>query len=73
VFAGGANGEEDEATDEGHGIHMPDPSYFPIFAAVGLPAMAYGVIYHPILIAVGALITVLGLFGWVLEPPAEEA
>jgi cytochrome c oxidase subunit 1 len=73
VFAGGANGEEDEATEEGHGIHMPDPSYFPIFAAVGLPAMAYGVIYHPILIAVGALITVLGLFGWVLEPPAEEA
>jgi cytochrome c oxidase subunit 1 len=71
IFAGGANGHGDEESDHGH-IHLPDPSYFPVLAALGLPTMAYGVIYQPVLIGVGALIIMLGLFGWVLEPPAEE-
>jgi cytochrome c oxidase subunit I len=73
VFAGGANGHDDE-DEEGrpHGIHMPDPSYFPIVASVGLPIMAYGVIFQPLLIGLGAAILMLGLFGWVLEPSAEE-
>jgi cytochrome c oxidase subunit I len=70
VFAGGANGHEDEG--EGHGIHLPSPSYFPVVAALGLPIAAYGVIFQPILIGVGLLMTMLGAFGWVLEPPAEE-
>jgi cytochrome c oxidase subunit I len=73
VFAGGANGHEEDGATEGHGIHMPDPSYFPILAALGLPMMAYGVIYQPVLIGIGALVTTLSLFGWVLEPGAEEA
>jgi hypothetical protein len=34
--------------------------------------MGYGVIFQPVLIGVGALILMLGLFGWVLEPAAEE-
>jgi cytochrome c oxidase subunit I len=75
VFAGGATepaeGDEEEAH---HGIHMPDPSFFPPFAAVGLPIMGYGAIYQNFfVIGVGALITMLFMFGWVLEPPAEEA
>jgi cytochrome c oxidase subunit 1 len=75
VFAGGADEHGDDDEDEGHvHIHMPDPSYFPAFAAVGLPVMAYGAIYQNFLVVgLGALITILGLFGWVLEPPAEES
>jgi cytochrome c oxidase subunit 1 len=75
VFAGGANGDAAHDSEEGagHGIHMPDPSYFPLIASVGLPIMGYGVIFQPVLIGVGALILMLGLFGWVLEPSAEEA
>ena len=75
VFAGGANSEaaHEEEGDAGHGIHMPDPSYFPLVASIGLPIMGYGVIFQPVLIGVGALIVMLGLFGWVLEPSAEEA
>ncbi|MGH2748264.1 MAG: cytochrome c oxidase subunit I [Actinomycetota bacterium] len=69
VFAGGANGDEDA---EGHGIHMPDPSYFPVLAAIGIPTMAYGVIYSWPVIIVGGLVALLGFYGWVLEPPAEE-
>jgi cytochrome c oxidase subunit 1 len=66
VFAGGANG------GEGHGIHMPDPSYFPVIGALGIPLAAYGVVYAWWMIAAGLLISLLGFFGWVLEPSAEE-
>jgi cytochrome c oxidase subunit 1 len=75
VIAGGANGHEDESHGEGtraNGIHMPDPSYFPVVAALGIPLMGYGVIYNWALIPIGGLIALLGLFGWVLEPQAEE-
>ncbi|HYZ46958.1 MAG TPA: hypothetical protein VE712_04765, partial [Actinomycetota bacterium] len=80
VFAGGAETHTDEqhaaAPASAHDlhIHMPSPSYFPVLAAVGLPLMGYGVVFEPLrlLIVVGGAIVVLGLFGWVLEPPAEE-
>ena len=71
VIAGGANGHAE--SEEGHGIHLPSPSYFPLLSSLGMPAMGYGVIYHqPLLIIAGGLVTVLGLFGWAFEPPAEE-
>jgi cytochrome c oxidase subunit I len=63
VFAGGAGD---------NGIHMPDPSYFPLIGAIGIPLMAWGVIHNPALIAVGALIALFGLFGWAFEPSSEE-
>ena len=82
VFAGGADGaisqgeREPDATHEESGvhIHMPSPSYFPVLASLGLPLMGYGVIFDPLrpLIAIGGVIVALGLFGWVLEPPAAE-
>ena len=73
VFAGGANGDHGGDDDEEHhDIHMPSPSYFPVIAALGIPIMAYGVLYNKLGIIVGALITTFSLFGWVLEPGAEE-
>ena len=60
----------------GHDIHMPSPSYYPLVAAAGLPIMGWGVMaggaLQVILLAVGGLILFSGLFGWVLEPSAEE-
>jgi cytochrome c oxidase subunit I len=69
VIAGAANGDEEE---EHHGIHMPSPSYFPILAAFGIPIMAYGVIYFWPATIMGALISLLGFYGWVLEPGTAE-
>ncbi|MFN2588517.1 MAG: cytochrome c oxidase subunit I [Actinomycetota bacterium] len=71
VHSGGADAEED--LGEGHGIHLPSPSYFPVIAAAGLPVMGWGVVYAnwPIVIA-GGLVALLGIFGWAFEPPAEE-
>jgi cytochrome c oxidase subunit 1 len=72
VVAGAADGHEEEE-EEHHDIHMPDPSYFPLLAAAGLPAIGYGLIYGwwAVVIA-GALMTIGGLIGWSLEPVAEE-
>ena len=71
VIAGGANGHDEH-------IHLPSPSYFPMFASLGLPVSAYGVIYFnewsfaPLLIGGGMLWTLLSLVGWVLEPGTAE-
>ncbi|MEX0657597.1 MAG: cytochrome c oxidase subunit I [Egibacteraceae bacterium] len=72
VPSGGSGEAGADAGDVAHDIHMPDPSYYPLVAAFGMPIMAYGVLFTPILIAVGGVITIAGLFGWALEPSAEE-
>jgi cytochrome c oxidase subunit 1 len=75
VVAGAANGDPEPAEEgpEHPDIHMPDPSYFPVLAAAGLPAIGFGLIYDAWPVAVvGALVTLGGLFGWSLEPVAEE-
>lgn len=58
------------------GIHMPDPSWFPLLLAVGLPIAAYGVLFDGALMialfAVGGIITFGSMIGWALEPSAEE-
>jgi cytochrome c oxidase subunit 1 len=54
--------------DEGHDIHMPAPSFMPLIAALGLPIVALGLLYSYPLIAVGGIIGLVGLYGWVLEP-----
>src|SRR6476620_4472352 len=45
-------------------IHMPSPSYWPILLAVGLPTIAYGIIFTRWLAVVGGLIVILAMFGW---------
>ena len=50
---------EQEANADQH-IHLPSPSYWPIVLALGLPIIAYGVIFDRLLIAVGAAIVLLG-------------
>jgi cytochrome c oxidase subunit 1 len=73
VPAGGAVATDDRGHgghDE-HDIHMPNPSYMPLIASIGLPIIAVGLIYSFFLIPVGAAITVVGLYGWVLEPASD--
>jgi len=57
-------------------IHLPAPSYFPMLMAIGIPVIAYGIIYHEALwgklaIAVGAIISLSALIGWGIEPLEE--
>ena len=82
--AGSPGSEGDDAAhddhghdDHGHGIHMPSPSYFPLVAAFGLPVMGYGMVYGRssgqsyVVVVLGALILLGGLFAWAMEPSAE--
>ena len=40
-----------ESTDhgDGHGIHMPSPSYWPLVLALGLPCLGYAAVFTEIL------------------------
>jgi cytochrome c oxidase subunit 1 len=58
-------------------IHMPSPSYFPLVASIGLPIMAYGMVFgrdagrNYIVTVIGALVLLTGLFAWAMEPATE--
>jgi cytochrome c oxidase subunit 1 len=52
-------------------IHLPSPSYWPFVVALGLPIIAYGLIYTYWLALVGGLMVVGGIYGWGLEPSVE--
>ena len=75
--AGAADaGEPDPAGHgAGHGIHLPSPSYWPLVAAIGMPVIAYGVLYSWWAVGIGFLIALVGFYGWALEPSvaAEDA
>jgi cytochrome c oxidase subunit 1 len=62
---------EEERNADAH-IHLPSPSYWPIVLAFALPIIAYGVIYNVLLIAAGAAVALLAIYGWALEPPDAE-
>ena len=49
-------------------IHMPSPSYWPAFAAVGVVLIAAGLLTHYGLSFVGGVIALLGTIGWSNEP-----
>ena len=66
----GASGEPGHG--DGHGIHLPSPSYWPLVVAVGMPLIAYGIIYSWWLVGAGALVIVVGLFAWAMEPSVAE-
>jgi cytochrome c oxidase subunit 1 len=54
-------------------IHMLFPSHWPLVLALGLPIVAYGIIFFSYShAAVDGLIVILGAFGWILEPPTAD-
>jgi cytochrome c oxidase subunit 1 len=62
------------ANADAGGVHLPSPSFYPIIVAVGLPIIAYGMIYKTYLVSVvGGLIMLGALYAWALEPSAEPA
>jgi cytochrome c oxidase subunit 1 len=62
---------EQEANADHH-IHMPSPSYWPLVLAVGLPVIAYGLIFFRLLAVLGGVIILLAMFGWALEPSVAD-
>jgi cytochrome c oxidase subunit I len=56
----------------GQGIHLPNPSYWPLVAAIGIAGVMVGVIaigkLGPWGIIAGAAILFIGVFNWAFEP-----
>lgn len=63
---------------KGH-IHMPNPSYYPLIASLGMfiaalgllfenPTIVIGLLHLPSLCLVGAIVTIVGIYGWAFEP-----
>jgi cytochrome c oxidase subunit 1 len=64
---------EEEGLNPTEHIALPNPSYFPIVLASGLPFLGYAVIYKSIPLAlVGTVLLLIGGFGWGTEPLEEE-
>lgn len=68
VVAGAA---VEEHYGDGHGIHLPSPSFMPLIAAAGPVIIALGFIYDLALVPAGAAIMLYGVFAWALEPATE--
>jgi len=69
----GASDESEPPHGGGHGsIHLPGPSYWPLVSGLGLPIMGYGVLYSWWLIGLGAVVVLVGFYGWALEPSVAE-
>jgi cytochrome c oxidase subunit I len=56
----------------GQGIHLPNPSYWPLVAALGVAGVMVGVMAEPKVgpwgIMAGGLILFIGVFNWAFEP-----
>jgi cytochrome c oxidase subunit 1 len=63
--------EEEHADAHSLGIHMPNPSFWPFIASLGLPVAAYGLLYSYPLMAIGMAITIVGVYGWAFEPASD--
>jgi cytochrome c oxidase subunit 1 len=73
VVAGGQSGDESpQAPEDQHEEHaephMPKPSYWPLVASTALPLLGYGLLFQWILIPVGVVTLLVGIYGWALEP-----
>jgi cytochrome c oxidase subunit I len=72
IPSGGAYGAP--PSSDGHGIHMPSPSIYPLVVAVGLLPIAYAAVYQTIApLVIGVLVLAFGIYAWGIEPPTEEA
>ena len=59
--------------DDSHGIHLPQPSYWPLLASLGLFVSGYGLVYLSssiglVVSIIGAAITMVAVYAWSFEP-----
>ena len=66
-----ATAEEVAQDGSNTNVHLPSPSYFPIVLALGMPIVAYGLIYSLWLCIPGAALMIYGMVGWIFEHPDD--
>jgi len=50
-----------------HSIHLPAPSLSPLVISVGVTLACFGLLFTPILIAVGGVTFLIGLATWLID------
>ncbi len=74
-----AQAHADSGDEHAEHIHLPNPSYFPLLAAVGFfimglgllldnPTLTIGLLHLPVLVALGGLIMIVSIYAWAFEP-----
>jgi plastocyanin len=53
------------------GVHMPGPSFRPVIAAIALAVLLFGLVFGGWLLAVGLIMLVISLVGWLRDARAE--
>lgn len=48
-------------------VHVPNPSFWPIFLAAGLALIAVGVVASWIVSIIGILVVLVAIGGWAME------
>lgn len=48
-------------------IHLPPPSMAPVTIGIGVTILSFGILYGLALVAIGGLIVLAGLAGWLIE------
>jgi cytochrome c oxidase subunit 1 len=61
------------ATKEGPAepVHLPSPSYWPFVLSLGLPFIAWGLLYSYWLVGFGGVLVLAAIYGWSLEPSVD--
>lgn len=59
--------EASEAPVEAEAPHLPGPSFWPFLLALGIAMSLIGVITKPEVVAIGLLLTLVSLAGWIRE------
>ena len=62
-----------EAQVDPNSIHMPSPSYWPLFTAIGVALIGGGLLSHYALSFVGGIIAMVGTVAWANEPPSAPS
>ena len=62
-----------EAPVDPNSIHMPSPSYWPLFTAIGVALIGGGLLSHYALSFVGGIIAMVGTVAWANEPPSAPS
>ena len=63
-----AQAEDVAQTGEATDVHLPSPSYWPLVLASGLPFIGWGLIFNLWICVPGAVLLLVGIYGWVFEP-----
>lgn len=70
----GHGGHTDPGEHHGpHEIHLPSPTVAPAVIALGVMLIAFGILFGPILAAVGGVIMLAGLATWLINDAREYA